>query len=193
MNGLLANPMIFLINAVFGLYILAVMLRFLLQLVEADFYNPISQFLVKVTHPPLRIMRRFIPSFGRVDTASLVLMFALQMLGDYLVSYLQGGGGQVAVGALAALSFIQLVKLVFNVFIFAIIIQALLSWINPDPYNPVYSLLSGLTEPVMRPCRRLLPPIGGLDLSPIIAIIGLGFLMRLTLGLLEKLVTTFLF
>ncbi len=192
MNGILASPMTFLIDTVFGLYILAVMLRFLLQLVEADFYNPVSQFLVKITHPPLRILRRFIPSFGRMDTASLVLMFALQMLGDYLVSYLQGGG-QVAVGALAALSFIQLVKLVFNVFIFAIIIQALLSWINPDPYNPVYSLLSDLTEPVMRPCRRLLPPIGGLDLSPIIAIIGLGFLMRLTLGLLEKLVTTFLF
>ena len=191
MSGLLANPMTFLIDAVFGLYILAVMLRFLLQLVEADFYNPISQFLVKITHPPLRILRRFIPSFGRVDTASLVLMFALQMLGDYLVAFLQGGG-QVAVGALAAVAFIQLVKLAFNVFIFAIIIQALLSWINPDPYNPVYSILSYLTEPVMRPCRRLLPPIGGLDLSPIVAIIGLGFLMRLTLGLLEKLVTMFL-
>lgn len=187
MNNVLANPLIFLVNSVVGLYILAVMLRFIFQLVEAQFYNPVSQFVVKITHPPLKVLRRFIPAFGRVDTASIVLMLILQMLGDALVSFLQGGG-QMAWGALTALAMIKLIKLAFNVFIFSIIIQALLSWINPDPYNPVYSLLSDVTEPILKPCRRLIPPIAGLDLSPVIALIGLGFLKILTLQLLESLV-----
>ncbi|BCX82529.1 YggT family protein [Methylomarinovum caldicuralii] len=187
MSGYLADPAVFVVNVLFSLYILAVMLRFLFQLVEADFYNPISQALVKITHPPLRLLRRFIPAIGRVDTASLVFMLLLQVLADYLV-YLLQGGGRVAIGVLVASALIQLVNLAFNVFIYAIIIQAVMSWINPDPYNPVYALLTDLTEPVLRPCRRLIPALGGLDLSPLLALVGLQVLKMLILPPLQKLV-----
>jgi len=186
MNSYLANPAVFLINTLFGLYILAVMLRFLFQLVEADFYNPISQVLVKITHPPLRILRRIIPSFGRMDSASILLMLLLQMLADFLAFMLKGGG-QVAIGLLIASAVVQLVNLAFNVFIYGIIIQAIMSWINPDPYNPVYSLLSQLTEPVLRPCLRLIPTMGGLDLSPLIALVALQVLKMLIVPPLQNL------
>ncbi len=187
MNGYLANPAVFLINTVFGFYILAVMLRFMFQLVDADFYNPISQFLVRITHPPLRLLRRIIPSIGRVDSASLVMLLLLQMLANYLAFVVQGGG-KVAIGILIASAIVQLVNLAFNVFIYAIIIQAIMSWINPDPYNPVFSLLSQLTEPILRPCRRIIPLMGGLDLSPLLALVGLQVIKMLVMPPLQKLV-----
>ena len=85
-NGYFSSLGVFLIDTLVSLYVFALMLRFLLQWVEADFYNPISQFLVKLTHPPLRYMRRFIPSVQRIDTASLVLMLTVQKLADYLLN-----------------------------------------------------------------------------------------------------------
>ena len=187
MNDYLANPAVFLINTVFGFYILAVMLRFMFQLVDADFYNPISQFLVRITHPPLHLLRRIIPSIGRVDSASLVMLLLLQMLANYLAFVVQGGG-KVAIGILIASAIVQLVNLAFNVFIYAIIIQAIMSWINPDPYNPVFSLLSQLTEPILRPCRRIIPLMGGLDLSPLLALVGLQLIKMLVMPPLQKLV-----
>lgn len=169
--GYLLNPTVFVVDTLFSLYIFAVMLRFLFQWVEADFYNPISQFLVKITHPPLRLLRRFIPSVGRVDTSSLVLMLALQMLGGYVVFLLQGVSASVAVLSLWALS--QLLELFLNVMIFSIIIRALLSWFGSMGYNPAASLLYSLTEPTMRRCRQLIGTMGGIDLSPLIALIVL--------------------
>lgn len=186
MNQYLTNPVIFVVNTVFELYVLAVLLRFLLQLVQAEFYNPICQFLVKITHPPLRFLRRLIPAIGRIDTAAVVLMLVLKMLGDYLVFLLQGGGA-VAIGLLAGSAVVGLIDLAFNVFIYAIIIQAILSWVNPDPYHPLYSLLTDLVDPVLSPCRRLISPIGGLDLSPLVALIALSVLKMLILPPLQQL------
>lgn len=187
MSQYLANPLIFVVNTVFALYVLAVLLRFLLQLVQADFYNPICQFLVKITHPPLRLLRRLIPAVGRIDTAALVLILALKMLGDSLVLLLQGEGA-VAFGLLAGSAAVELVELAFSVFIYAIIIQAILSWVNPDPYHPLYALLMDLVDPILRPCRRLIPPIGGLDLSPLVALIALSVLKMLLVPPLRQLV-----
>lgn len=187
MSDYLANPAIFFVNTAFELYVLAVLLRFLFQLVKAEFYNPICQFIVKITHPPLRFLRRFIPALGRLDTAAIVLMLTLKMLGDYAVFWLQGGGG-VPIGLLAGSAVVELTDLTFKVFIYAIILQAILSWINPDPYHPVYALLTDLTEPVLRPCRRLIPPIGGLDLSPLVALVALQVLKMLVIPPLQQLV-----
>ncbi|QXP83513.1 YggT family protein [Methylococcus sp. ANG] len=184
--GYLVNPAVFLVETLFGLYVLAVVLRFLLQWTGADYYNPISQFLVKVTHPPLRLLRRFIPAIGRVDTASLVLMLALQMLASYLVFLLQGTAA-VSVAALAVWSVHDLLDLVFNVFFFCIIARALLSWFGRMPYNPAASLLTGLTEPLLRRSRRLLPPAGGLDLSPLVPLIGIQLARMLILPPLQQL------
>ena len=182
----LLKPAIFLIDTLVSLYVFALLLRFLLQWVEADFYNPISQFLVKLTHPPLRWLRRLIPSVGRIDTASLVLMLALQGIGGYVIFLLQGIAIQPA--ALVVWSINQIVELTFNIFIFAIVIRALLSWFGSLGHNPVNSLLYGLTEPVLIFCRRLLPSLSGVDLSPLIALIGLQVAKMIVLPPLQQLI-----
>lgn len=179
------NPMIFLIDTAFSLYILVVMLRFLLQWVNADFYNPISQFLVKVTHPLIRPLRRVIPSVGRIDTASFVLMVALQMLAGFLIFWIQGM--PIALGVLLVWSFTELLNLLFNIFVFAIIIRAILSWVSPTAYNATTSLLHSLTEPMLRVVQRVIPPVSGIDLSPLVALIGLQIMKMVLLPPLQQL------
>ena len=164
------NAATFLIDTLFGLYILVVMLRFVLQWVRAP-YNQISQFIDKATQPPLRPVRQFVPDIGRISLASLLLMFVLQLLALWLIYNL--GGASPGVVGLAVLSIAKLLKLLLNVFFFAVIIQVIISWVNPGVYNPVTSLLHSLTEPLMVPARRLLPPMQGFDLSPIPVLIAL--------------------
>ena len=178
-SNYVTSPIEFLINTLFSLYILTVMLRFILAAVRADFYNPVSQFLVKVTNPPLLPLRKLIPSIGKVDTSSLVLMLVLQMASFGLIALLRGG--QISIGALVILSIAELLGLLLNVFLFAIFIQVILSWVNPGTYNPVVSLLYSITEPVLRPCRRLIPPMSGMDLSPLVALIAIQLAKMLLL------------
>ena len=165
------DPIIFIIDSLFSLYILAVLLRFLLQYFGADFYNPIAQFLLKATHPPLKLLRRFIPAIGKLDTSSLVLAIILQMLADFLVLLLKGVS--ISLIALVLLSVTQLINLFLNIFIFAVFARALLSWINPMSYDAATSVLISLTEPLLRLCRRIVPDIGGLDFSPLIVLLVL--------------------
>jgi len=164
------NAGVFLIQTLFGLYLLFVMLRLLLQIVRADFYNPLAHFLVKVTNPPLKPLRRFIPGIAGIDMASVVLLFVLKIAEITLLSLLPRYPTPEVVG-LFVLAAAELLALLVNVFLFAIIIQAILSWVSPGTYNPVTSLLHQLTEPVLRPARRLIPPVSGMDLSPMAAII----------------------
>jgi YggT family protein len=186
-SSYVTNPAEFLINTLFGLYILTVMLRFLLAAVRADFYNPISQFLVKVTNPPLRPLRRVLPSIGKLDTSALVLMLALQMLSFAVIALLRGG--QPSLGALLILSIAELIGLFLNVLLFSILVQVIISWVNPGSYNPAVSLLYSLTEPVLRPCRRLIPPMSGIDLSPMVALIAIQLIKMLLLPPLYALAT----
>jgi len=165
------NAGVFLIDTLFGLYILAVMLRFLFQLVRADFYNPLTQVLVKITNPPLIPLRRIIPGLKGIDLASILLMLMLQALALVLIGLVKGFSFQPE--GLALLSFTKLLALVFNVFFFSILIQVIISWISPSSHNPVISLVHSLNEPLMRPIRRVIPPIGGMDLSPMVAMIGI--------------------
>ncbi len=180
-TGYVTNPLGFLINTLFGLYILMVMLRFILAVVRADFYNPVSQFLVKVTNPPLLMLRRVIPSTGKIDTSALVLMLGLQLLSFTLIGLLRGGA--LALWPLLVLSLRELAELALNVFLFSIFIQVIISWVNPGTYNPVVSLLYSITEPVLRPCRRLVPPISAMDLSPLVALIAIQLAKYLILPL----------
>lgn len=175
----LNNAGVFLISTLFGLYILAIMLRLVLQLVRADFYNPVSQFIVKITNPPLKPLRRVIPGFAGIDVASVLLMLVLQMTEFLLVGLIQNYPAPVIPGLLLYAS-VELLVLTFYIFLFSIFILAILSWINPGHYNPVNMLLHQITEPVLRPVRRLVPPMSGMDLSPMVAIIGL-WLVKLIL------------
>ncbi len=165
------NAATFLIETIFGLYILLVMLRFLLQWARADFYNPVSQFIVKVTQPPLKPLRAIIPGIGGLDMAALLFMIVLKVVELWLVTGLMGLSLQV--GGLLVLSVADLLGLAINVFIFSILIQVIISWVNPGMYNPVMGLLHSLTEPLLGPARRVIPPISGLDLSPIVVIVVL--------------------
>ncbi len=178
-SSYLTNPLVFLIQTLFGLYILVVMLRFLLQWARADFYNPLSQFIVKVTTPALRPMRRIIPGLGGLDFSAIVLMWLLKTLELMLVILITSGIFNPIGPMLWAVP--QLVDLAINVFLFAILIQVVISWINPGTYNPVIGVINSLTDPIMRPARRLIPPISGLDLSPMLVILGLYLLKMLLL------------
>jgi len=180
MNGsYVTDPLVFLIQTLIGLYALLVMLRFILQLTGADFYNPISQFVVKVTTPVLRPLRQVIPSITGIDISSLVLTWLLKTAELAIVALLVGLGSN-AIGAIFW-AFPALVELAINIFLFAVLIRVILSWINPDPYNPINGLLDNLTAPVMRPAQRLIPAVGGLDLSPVLVMVGLALLKMLLL------------
>lgn len=182
MNSYFTNPLEFLISTLFSLYILAVMLRFLLGMVRADFYNPISQFLVKITNPLLVPLRKIIPGTGKIDVAAIILMLVLQLIMLAIIVALRGVTPPLLGLLLTAIG--TLVILAINVFLFAIIVQVIISWVNPGSYNPVNGLLSSLTAPVMRPIQRLLPPMSGIDLSPLFALIGLQVLKMLIQPLL---------
>ncbi|MDP3877369.1 MAG: YggT family protein [Methylobacter sp.] len=184
-SSYMTDPAIFLIDSLFSLYILAVLLRFLLQWCGADFYNPISQFLVKVTHPPLKLLRRFVPSIGKIDTSSLVLVLGLQMLADFSILLLKGVA--IGIGALTILSLTQLISLLLNIFIYGIFARAILSWINPGSFNSAASILYSLTEPVLNLCRRIIPDLGGIDLSPLAALMLLQLAKMVILPPLHQL------
>ncbi len=180
MSAFLTEAGIFVVQVAFGIYILAVLLRFLLQTVRADFYNPVSQFVVALTNPALRPLRRVIPGLFGIDLASIVLLVALQCLEFYLILLISSAGSDMpqhfSFPGLLLAAVIELVRLTIYVFLFAILIRAVLSWISPyaGRGNPATALLVNLTEPLLRPARRLLPPMQGLDLSPVVVMAALG-------------------
>lgn len=181
----ITTPLVFLIDSVLSLYILAVVLRFLLQWVKADFHNPVCQALVTVTHPPLKLLRRFVPPIGKIDSSSIVLALLLQMLINLSI-WLLLQGVKPNFFTLLILSCANLIGLTLNIFIFAIFAQALLSWFNPNSYNPAFALLARLTEPVLNLCRKIIPDLNGLDFSPLAAIILLQLTKMLLLPPLEE-------
>jgi len=171
------TAVVFLIQTLFGFYILAVMLRFLLQCVRADFYNPLVQFLVRITNPPLLPLRRIVPGYRGLDLAAVVLALVLQFIEVTLLNTLSIQ--PVGVGGLLMLTALELLKLLINIYLWSVIIQAVMSWFNPDPYHPAARVLAQLTAPVLRPARRIVPPISGVDLSPMLVVVALIFVSLL--------------
>lgn len=171
--GPMAEIGTYVIQTLGSLYLLIVMLRFLFQVVRADFYNPISQFVVKATNPLLKPLRRIIPGVFGIDIASIVLALLVQYLVVQLVILLAGYGLLNPLQVLAW-SIVGLLSLTVNIFFWGIIIMIIVSWVAPGSYNPALLLLRQLVEPVMAPFRRLIPPLGGLDISPIFAFLVLN-------------------
>ena len=186
-EGYLATPAVFLIKVVFGLYAALVVLRFLLQLMRADFYNPVSQVIVKVTKPLLNPLRRFIPGVKGMDIASLVLAWLTLTIEQLAILGVAGTGFQPLAAALRAVP--ELISLIINIFLFAILIQVIISWINPGSYNPVLGLIHSLTEPLLAPVRRRMPDLGGIDLSPMVVMIGLVVLEMLLIPPIKTLLS----
>ena len=164
-----------LIQSLFQLLLLALMLRLLLQLVRADFYNPISQFLVKVTSPLVNPLRRVIPGVGGIDMASVLLIILTQMLATALLVLIRGFAIPNPL-LLFIWGVLGSIGLLINIYFFAILATIIVSWVAPGSYNPAILILHQLTEPVMKPFRNLIPPIGGLDLSPIFVFLAINVL-----------------
>ncbi len=185
-DSYLTQPAVFLVQVLFGLYAALVVLRFLLQLVRADFYNPLSQFIVRATKPLLNPLRRVIPGVSGMDIAALVLAWLVLTLEQLAILGLAGVGLQPLAAALLAIP--ELISLIINIFLFAILIQVIISWINPGSYNPAISLIHSLTEPMLGSVRRRMPEMGGLDLSPMVVMIGLVVLEMLLVPPLKDLI-----
>lgn len=156
-----------------SLYLLVVMLRFLLQQARADFYNPMSQFIVKATNPPLIPLRRVIPGVMGIDLASILLALVVQFLVIELGALILLGG---LINPLIALmwSAVGLLALTANIYFWALLIMVIASWVAPQSSNPALRLVFQLVEPVMAPFRKLLPDMGGIDISPIFAFLALN-------------------
>jgi YggT family protein len=160
----------YLLQTAISLYLLVMLLRFLLHAVRADFYNPLSQFVVKATQPALAPLRRVLPAVGRIDVAALVEAVALQALGIVLMLLLNGVG-LPGVTQLVAWSVVGVLALLVNIYFFALIGMIIVSWVAGGSRHPAILLLYQITEPVMAPVRKLLPPMGGIDFSPILVFI----------------------
>ena len=161
-----------LIQTFFTLYITAVLLRFILQISRADFYNPISQFLVKVTAPLLQPLRRMIPGIMGIDISALVLVVVLHIIATVLLLVVNDLGlGNYAMLPLWAI--LGCLNLAVKIYFIAIIASIVLSWVAPGSYNPGILLLHQITEPAMAPFRKIIPPMGGLDFSPIFVFIAI--------------------
>ena len=163
---------IYLIQTLGSLYLLIVLLRFLLQLVRADFYNPLSQFIVRATKPLLMPLRRLIPGYGGLDFASLVLGIAIQLVMLILIILLMCYA-LPNILLLVSWAAIGVLALFVKIFFFALIISVILSWVAQGSYNPAVILINQLCEPILAPIRKILPALGGLDLSPIFAFIAI--------------------
>jgi len=177
-----AEALIYIIQTLGSLYLLIVLLRFILQLVRADFYNPLSQFTVKATQPLLKPLRRVIPGFGGLDLASLTLAILVQLV-LMVVVVLIAGANPIAIGLqLLVWAIIAVTSLFLKIFFFAMIISVILSWVAPGSYNPGAQLVNQICEPLLAPFRKLIPNLGGLDISPIFAFIALNLIDRFVIG-----------
>lgn len=162
---------IFLIRVLFGLYIGLLLLRLLFQLVRADFYNPISQAIVKLTTPLVVPLRRFVPSLGRVDSASLLLAFGFQMLMAYIIFFLRDIPTPML--NIVLWSVLALIHRVLDIFTFALFIVVILSWVAPYSRSPVALLATQLTNPLLQPVRGKIPPVAGVDFSVMVVLLAL--------------------
>ena len=163
------DALVFLLNAVFGLYTGAVMLRFLLQVVRANFYNPLAQAIVKLTNPLLLPLRRVIPGWHNLDIAALMLMFGVELVNVCLLMLILG----ISLAPLYILywALIKLVFILLNLYFFSILLEALLSWVAQGRHDPMSGLLRPLNAPLLKPVRRILPPLSGLDFSPLVVML----------------------
>lgn len=161
----------FILLNLFDAYIMIVFTRFLLQLVRADFYNPVSQFVVKATTPVLKPLRRIIPGVGGLDNASLVLMLSLVVAKLLLWGFLQFGL-LIPLPSLALLTLKSTALIIINYFMLILFVGAIMSWVVQG-YHPVAAVLFQLSDPVVAPVRRFLPPAGGIDFSPMVVLLAL--------------------
>lgn len=166
------NPLIFLAGVAVTLCLIALLLRFLLQAMGANPRNPLAEIVVRITDPVLAPLRRVLPRSRRIDAASLVAMFVLQLVYFQLIGLITRQQLWLDPALLPA-AVAELAVLVLNFYTFTIIIEVVLSWINPGTYNPAIAVLYQLNAPVLSRAREVIPPLGGIDLSPLVVLVAI--------------------
>ncbi len=181
MTDSLREALIFVIDVFTRLYLLLLLLRMLMPLLGVSFNNVLAQGILRLTAPLVVPVRRIVPPIGRIDTATLLIALALQCLLIWVIAQLRGAS--IGIALLIVASAFELLTLTVNIFLFAILISVVLSWLSPNSYNPVVGVVHAISEPVLRPFRRRVPPMGGFDLSPIFAMVALGVVLILLRGI----------
>lgn len=177
------NAVNFLIDTLFDLYLMVVLLRVWLQLARADFYNPFSQFIVKATQPVVAPLRRFIPGLGGLDVATIIFAFVVAVAKIFVLSLVINFDITVVAMLISALAIV--ITTTFKLLFWILVIRAILSWVSKGQ-NPIEAVMIQLTEPLLSPVRRVIPAIGGLDLSMLVVLLGLQFLEKLFTDLLAQ-------
>lgn len=184
---MITNALQFLLHTILGLFTIAVLLRFYLQLTNAPFHNPVSQTVVALTNFAVRPLRRIIPSWGSLDLSTLLLAFVSQLLLDIGIQLTRDFpllvAGYPVWLALAGLALLGVIKFTIYIFLYAVILQAILSWFNSNTI--ITPALNALTKPVMQPVQRMVPRVNGIDLSPIVIFILAELLLILFVTPLE--------
>ena len=177
------NAVNFLIDTLFDLYLMVVLLRVWLQLARADFYNPFSQFIVKATQPIVAPLRRFIPGLGGLDIATIIFAFVVAVTKIFVLSLVLNFNITIVAMLISALAIV--ITTTFKLLFWILVIRAILSWVSKGQ-NPIEAVMIQLTEPLLSPVRRVIPAIGGLDLSMLVVLLGLQFLEKLFTDLLAQ-------
>ncbi|MEJ6077417.1 YggT family protein [Vibrio sp. 1-Bac 57] len=177
------NAVNFLIDTLFDLYLMVVLLRVWLQLARADFYNPFSQFIVKATQPVVAPLRRFIPGLGGLDVATIIFAFVVAVAKIFVLSLVLNFDITVIAMLISALAIV--ITTTFKLLFWILVIRAILSWVSKGQ-NPIEAVMIQLTEPLLSPVRRVIPAMGGLDLSMLVVLLGLQFLEKLFNDLLAQ-------
>jgi YggT family protein len=181
MSPAVQEALIFLVNAIFTFYIFVLLIRFILAWVRADYYNPIAQFFIKLTQPVIAPLKRIIPNYKNFELSTIVLVILVELMKFSAAAYLKNIN--LGLSNMMLLTLADIFGTLFNIFFYAILIQAISSWFNQG-YSTMSELLSKVTSPIMRPLHRVIPPVGGIDLSPVAAMILLQFLNILVVGML---------
>ena len=176
---MITNPLssagLFLVQTIFDFTIFIFIMRFLLQLVNANFYNPLSQMIVKLTNWPRHILGRILPVYRRLDSSTLIFLLILE-LAKFLLLFALQTNAMANISGVLLLAVADLLSQIINVFFYTIIIGAILSWVHAPQLHTLWELTQQLTNPLLRPVQKILPPLGGLDLSPLVVLIGLKLL-----------------
>jgi YggT family protein len=176
------DSVFFLVKTLTDLYLLTFLLRFIMQWTRADFYNPFAQFIVRVTNPLVQPARRLVPSAGSVDVPTLAVLLLLEGLVTWAL--LSMFNLTVPIGNFIVYVLLRLINLTLWFYTGAIIVHVILSWVGQGRYSPIGAILADLVEPVLRPVRKVIPPIGGLDLTPLLVLILIQAVVRALLPLL---------
>ncbi len=185
MGSSFGQLIVLVVNTLGHLVMLALLLRFLLQANRADFYNPVSQALVKMTAPVLNPLRRLIPAWRNFDLATLLVALLFGTLASALMIF-SAGYVLPGIGTLLSWAFLGILSYILKIYFWGLLISVIISWVAPYSGNPALLLIQQILDPLQRLFRKVIPPMGGLDLSPIFIFLGIQVVEIMLVGTLRQ-------